>query len=256
MCGCIVAILSVGIYIQKDKVQELSATKLQPLLRKLLKKDAAEPKVVEPPVAVPVVEEYAAPVVVKEEAAPVVSEEPAAPIVVEEPVAPVVEEEEAAPIVVEEEVAPAVVVEEVAPVVVEEAAPVEEEAAPVAEEPVTAAEPVVEEVPIVEEAPALKEAPVVEEAHVVEEAPVVEEASVVEEAPEELPELPDDDLEAVDVESLEEFAGDIFGTEDISAAAEEAFEEAVDGQQRSRWLTRWLKMLRLQRNSSTKRLRK
>merc|ERR1712142_1400665 len=125
LCGSLIAIASVGLYLHNDKILEESAVKLEPYFTKIFSKyeetKTVSPPVVKEPVVVveaPVVE---APVV----EAPVVEEVPVveAPVV-EEPVveAPVIEE---APVV--EEIP---VVEEVVPVV-EEVVPIVEEVAPV-----------------------------------------------------------------------------------------------------------------------------
>merc|ERR1711872_70280 len=191
LCGSLIAIASVGLYLHNDKILEESAVKLQPYFTKIFSK-YEETKTVSPPVVKEPVVAEEAPVV----EAPVIEEEP---VVVE---APVVEE-------VPEEVVAAAPVEEVVPVV-EEVVPVAEEAAPVIEE----VAPVVEEVaPVVEEA-----APVVEEA-----VPVVEEAAPIEEALEEVvaavaeevaAEVADEIMEEVAGENLQEFASDVFGTEE------------------------------------------
>merc|ERR1712168_938417 len=113
LCGSLIAIASVGLYLHNDKILEESAVKLQPYFTKIFSKyeetKTVSPPVVKEPVVVveaPVVE---APVV---EEVPVVEEAPVveAPVVEEAPVieeAPVVEE------VPEEIVAAAPVVEEV-----------------------------------------------------------------------------------------------------------------------------------------------
>merc|ERR1711872_678200 len=123
LCGSLIAIASVGLYLHNDKILEESAVKLQPYFTKIFSK-YEETKTVSPPVVKEPVVVVEAPVV----EAPIVEE---APVVVEAPVveAPVVE----APVIEE------------APVVVE--APVVEEVP----EEVVAAAPVVEEVPVVEE---------------------------------------------------------------------------------------------------------
>merc|ERR1712168_553906 len=127
LCGSLIAIASVGLYLHNDKILEESAVKLQPYFTKIFSK-YEETKTVSPPV----VKE---PVVVVE--APVVEVPVVEAPVVEEPVveAPVIEE---APVVVEapvvEELPEEVpVVEEVVPVV-EEVVPIVEEVAPVVEE--------------------------------------------------------------------------------------------------------------------------
>merc|ERR1712168_131488 len=113
LCGSLIAIASVGLYLHNDKILEESAVKLQPYFTKIFSK-YEETKTVSPPVVKEPVVVVEAPVV----EAPVVEE---APVVVEAPVveAPVVEEApviEEAPVVEEvpeEIVAAAPVVEEV-----------------------------------------------------------------------------------------------------------------------------------------------
>merc|ERR1711872_825621 len=96
LCGSLIAIASVGLYLHNDKILEESAVKLQPYFTKIFSK-YEETKTVSPPVVKEPVVVVEAPVV----EAPVVEEEP----VIEE--VPVVEE------VPEEVVATAPVVEEV-----------------------------------------------------------------------------------------------------------------------------------------------
>merc|ERR1712168_153037 len=138
LCGSLIAIASVGLYLHNDKILEESAVKLEPYFTKIFSKyeetKTVSPPVVKEPVVVveaPVVE---APVV----EAPVVEEVPVveAPVV-EEPVveAPVIEE---APVVLEapvvEELPEEVVVAAPVVPVVEEVVPIVEEVAPVVEE--------------------------------------------------------------------------------------------------------------------------
>merc|ERR1712002_646126 len=187
LCGSLVAIASIGIYFHNDKILEESAVKIQPYLQSISKNEPKAEPVVEQEVAAPEVAapELVEPEIVEPAAEPVTEPEVVEAPVVEEAAAPIVEE--AAPVVEEEVAAP--IVEELAPVVEEEAVPVVET--------VEASAPIEEEVAV--------EEPVEDEAA----APVEEE--VVDEA-----------VEFVAGESLEEFAEDIFGTEELP---EEAIEE-------------------------------